>query len=99
MAALGREWTPPLLRCAHEQRGVATVPSSGRQALASDAVATQSKGTCPLEPNAASDRPLAASCARVSSLSSAPTWRYHLREEPDAGNPLVRIRGGGYEQS
>src|SRR2546422_5666252 len=22
-------------------------------------------------------------------------WRHHLRQEPDAGNPLVRIRGGG----
>ena len=23
--------------------------------------------------------------------------RYHLRQEPDAGNPPVRIRGGGRE--
>jgi hypothetical protein len=23
--------------------------------------------------------------------------RCHLRQEPDAGNPLVRIRGGGHE--
>jgi len=26
-------------------------------------------------------------------------WRCYLRQEPDAGNPLVRIRGGGHEQS
>jgi hypothetical protein len=25
--------------------------------------------------------------------------RHYLRQEPDAGNPLVRIRGGGHEQS
>jgi len=27
----------------------------------------------------------------------APHGRYHLRQEPDAGNPPVRIRGGGHE--
>ena len=26
------------------------------------------------------------------------TWRHHLRQEPDAGKPLVRICGGGYGQ-
>src|SRR5262245_12076490 len=26
------------------------------------------------------------------------TWRHHLRWEPDAGNPLVRICGGGAQQ-
>ena len=36
---------------------------------------------------------------RLSSLSPAPPGRHHLRQEPDAGNPLVRIRGGGYGQS
>jgi len=34
----------------------------------------------------------------VSSLSPAPPWRHHLRQEPDAGNLLVRIRGGGAGQ-
>ena len=29
--------------------------------------------------------------------SNAPPRRHHLRQEPDAGIPLVRIRGGGYE--
>src|SRR6202023_1815953 len=42
---------------------------------------------------------LAASAYRLSSLSSAPHGRHYLRQEPDAGNPLVRIRGGGCEQS
>jgi RNA-directed DNA polymerase len=31
----------------------------------------------------------------LSSLSLAPPGCYYLRQEPDAGNPLVRIRGGG----
>ena len=30
---------------------------------------------------------------------SAAHGRCHLRQEPDAGKPLVRIRGGGCEQS
>ena len=33
----------------------------------------------------------------LSSLSPEATWRCHLRQEPDAVMPLVRIRGGGYE--
>src|SRR5579864_6885187 len=36
---------------------------------------------------------------RLPSLSSAAHGRRHLRQEPDAGKPLVRIRGGGCEQS
>jgi hypothetical protein len=31
-----------------------------------------------------------------SSLSPAATWGHHLRQEPDAGMPLVRICGGGH---
>src|SRR2546428_2065941 len=44
-------------------------------------------------------RAVAAPCAHLSSLSPEATWRPHLRQEPDAVIPLVRIRGGGYEQS
>ena len=43
--------------------------------------------------------PLAASAYCLSSLPLAPHGRCYLRQEPDAGNPLVRIRGGGHEQS
>jgi hypothetical protein len=35
----------------------------------------------------------------LSSLVAAPSWRHHLRPEPDAGMPLARIPAGGYEQS
>src|SRR2546428_11589170 len=44
-------------------------------------------------------RAVADPCAHLSSLSPEATWRHHLRQEPDAVIPLVRIRGGGYEQS
>ena len=37
-------------------------------------------------------------CPRLSSLSPEATWRHHLRQEPDAVIPLVRICGGGYGQ-
>ena len=40
-----------------------------------------------------------ASGTYLSSLSLAPFARYYLRQEPYGGNPLVRIRAGGTEQS
>jgi RNA-directed DNA polymerase len=46
---------------------------------------------------AAPHRSLAATAFRLSSLSPAPYGRRYLRQEPDAGNPPVRIRGGGCE--
>ena len=46
----------------------------------------------------AAHRPLAAPCPHLSPLSPQATWRYHLRQEPDAGKPLVRICGGGRGQ-
>ncbi len=36
-----------------------------------------------------------ASLRRALAVPPAATWRHHLRQEPDAGNPLVRICGGG----
>ena len=62
-------------------------------------VASQSERPRPLGSHAASHHSLAACAYRLSSLSLAPHGRYSLRQEPDAGNPLVRIRGGGHEQS
>src|SRR6266851_6182495 len=48
---------------------------------------------------AAPHHSLAAYAYHLSSLSPATHGRPHLRQEPDAGIPLVRIRGGGYERS
>ena len=68
-------------------------------ALASRTVAAQPERPRPLGSYAASHHALAASACCLSSLSSAAHGRCYLRQEPDAGNPLVRIRGGGHEQS
>src|ERR1700682_3825598 len=48
---------------------------------------------------AAPHHSLAAFAFCLSSLSSVAHGRHYLRQEPDAGKPLVRIRGGGQEQS
>jgi hypothetical protein len=42
---------------------------------------------------------LVAQAPHLSSVSTAPPRRHHLRQEPDAVIPLVRIRAGGREQS
>src|SRR6267154_1036584 len=74
-----------------------SVPS--RLALASLVVAAEPERPRPLRPHAAPHHSPAASAFCLSSLSFAAHGRHHLRQEPDAGNPLVRIRGGGHEQS
>src|SRR6058998_170072 len=99
MAASGCEWAHSLLRGAHEQLGDRHVPVPGRLALAPRAGAAQSYRARLLGADAPARRAVAAPCAHLSSLSPEATWRRHLRQEPDAVIPLVRIRGGGYEQS
>src|ERR1700688_5207495 len=98
MAASGGAWTHPLLRSAPEPKRAVDLSVPSRAALASRAVAAQPERTRPLGSHAASHHPLAAPAFCLSSLSLAPHGRRHLRQEPDAGNPLVRIRGGGPEQ-
>src|SRR5881409_464751 len=88
-----------LLRGAHEQLGDRHVSVPGGLALAPRARAAQSHRVRLLGADAPAHRAVAAPCARMSSLSPEATWRRHLRQEPDAVMPLVRIRGGGYEQS
>jgi len=51
-----------------------------------------------LGPDEAAHRPMAAARPPMSSLPAQATWRHHLRWEPDAGNPLVRICGGGAQR-
>src|SRR2546426_8617292 len=99
MAASGCEWAHSLLRSAHEQFGDRHVPVPGRLALAPRAGAAQSYRAHLLGADAPARRAVAAPCAHLSSLSPEATWRPHLMQEPDAVIPLVRIRGGGYEQS
>src|SRR5215831_11293541 len=99
MAASGGAWTRPLLRSAHEPTGAVSLSVPSGTALVSRAVAAQPEWTPALGPHAASHHPLAAYAYRLSSLSSPPHGRHHLRQEPDAVVPLVRIRGGGCERS
>src|SRR5712671_1945888 len=99
MAASGGAWTHPLLRGAHEPTGVVSLSVPSGTALASRAVAAQPDRPRPLGSHAAPYHPLAATAFCLSSLSPASHGRHHLRQEPDAGIPLVRIRGGGYERS
>src|SRR5271167_2942660 len=99
MAASGGAWTPPILRGAHEPTGAVDLSVPSRAALASRAVATKPEWPRTLGSYAAPHQPLVASAYCLSSLSPAPHGRYYLRQEPDAVVPLVRICGGGREQS
>src|SRR6266478_10158727 len=99
MAASSGAWTHPLLRRAHEPTGVVSLSVPSGAALASHAFAAQPQRPRALGSHAAPHHSLAACAYRLSSLSPAPHGRHHLRQEPDAVAPLVRIRGGGCEQS
>src|SRR5882762_1704355 len=99
VAAGGCRWTLSILRSAHESTGADDFSIPSRLALASLAVAAEPERPRPLGSHAASHHSLVAFAFCLSSLSSAAHGRCYLRQEPDAGNPLVRIRGGGHEQS
>src|SRR5271167_243757 len=66
--------------------------------MAADAIAAQ-PATDALGAGATYLQALVAQAPHLSSLSAAPPRRHHLRQEPDAVIPLVRIRGGGRAQS
>src|SRR5437879_2803672 len=99
VAAGGSGWTLSLLRSAHEPTGAGAFSLPSGLALASLVVAAEPEWPCPLGPYAAPDHSLAAFAFGLSSLSFAAHGRCYLKQEPDAGNPPVRIRGGGCEQS
>src|SRR2546425_2912083 len=85
-----------VLRGAHERPGVVYVLLPGWAPLVPYASATEPDRPHHLGADAAAHSALAASAAHLSSVSPEATWRCHLRQEPDAGIPQVRIRGGGY---
>src|SRR5260370_40283589 len=89
----------PVLRIALELNRAVDLSVPSGTAVASRAVAAQSERSRTLGSHAAPHQPLAAGAYRLSSLSPAPHGRRYLRQEPDAVVPLVRIRGGGCEQS
>ena len=92
----GRRRTRPLLRRADEQPGAAHVSVPGRPALASHALGGASQNGIAYLGRGCSGSSTAG-CRRPASVIRIPAspWRHHLRQEPDAGNPLVRICGGG----
>jgi len=96
VAAISRWWTRPLLRRAHEQSSPVCFPPRGRPTLASRAWSAQPERPSALGAHAAAHRPMVTSGPHLPPLSPEATWRHYLRQEPDAGNPLVRIRGGGH---
>src|SRR5260370_23366211 len=99
MAASGGAGTHPVLRSAPEPKRAVDLSVPSGAAVASRAVAAQSERSRTLGSHAAPHHSLAACAFCLSSLSPAPHGRRYLRQEPDAVVPLVRIRGGGCEQS
>src|SRR5205809_7953215 len=99
MAARGRGRASAVLRGAHESARAVHILFSGGATLVAHAAATEPDRSYHLGADAAAHSVLAASGAHYSSLAPEATWRCHLRQEPDAVIPHVRIRGGGYEQS
>jgi hypothetical protein len=95
MVAVGGEWTHPLLRSAHEQPSAVNVPIQGRLALASGAVASQPKRPRILGSDAALDRSLASSCARISSFSSAPHGRHYGTIGPSDFQSIADVEDHG----
>src|SRR5579875_2225925 len=69
------------------------------QSLASRSHAAKSEGAHAVGADATAHPPLASSGPYLPSLSFAPSARHHLRQEPYAGNPPVRICPGGTERS
>jgi hypothetical protein len=80
--------------CGAAREGGVEALTRERLALASLFVAAKPDRPRPLGSYAAPHHSLAAFAVCLSSLSLAPHGRCHLRQEPDAGEPPVRIRGG-----
>src|SRR5467141_3092198 len=99
MAASGGTWAHSVLRRAPEPKRAVDLSVPSGAALAPRVVAAQPEWPRPLGSHAAPHHSLAARAYRRSSLSPAPHGCRHLRQEPDAVVLLVRIRGGGHEQS
>jgi hypothetical protein len=99
LSALGR-WGPrAVLRGPHEREQHWRLPDGYRLALVAGLEAPQPDASSGVGPDEAIHRPVASTRSHLSSLSPRALRRCHPRQEPDAVMPLVRICGGGYEQS
>ena len=94
----GGRWAHSILRSANQSTRLASFPLRCGRPLASRPVSTPPDGACSLATNEATHQLLATSGPHLSSLSFVPGARHYLRQEPDAGNPLVRICAGGTKQ-
>ena len=89
----------PILRSTGESICAGSLSFHREQPLAPRLATPESERSRAVGTNATTHPPLAASGPYLPSLSFAPSARHYLRQEPYAGNPLVRIRAGGTEQS
>src|SRR5580658_9805063 len=92
-------WAHPLLRSAGQPVRSGPLSLHGQSPLATRARTAEPEGTRPVGAYATTHPPMASSGPYLPSLSLAPSARHHLRQEPDAGNPPVRICAGGTEKS
>src|SRR5207247_8773786 len=89
---------PEVLRGANEQAGAVHVLFPGRVGLVPRPEAAQPDCPAHLGADAAAHSALAPTSAHHSPVSLEAAGRCHLRQEPDAVMPHVRICGGGYGQ-
>jgi hypothetical protein len=89
----------PILRSTGQPVRSGSLSFHREQPLAPRPQTTEPERSPSLGTNATAHPPLAASGPYLPSLSLAPSARHDLRQEPYAGNSLVRIRAGGTEQS
>ena len=88
----------PILRSSGESVCSVPLPLHGQSLLAPRSRTAKPEWARPVGANATTHPSLASSGPYLPSLSFAPSARHHLRQEPDAGNPLVRICAGGTEK-
>jgi RNA-directed DNA polymerase len=100
LSAVGRFWTRPLLRRAHERPGNKRLPPCRWLALAPCPQTAQPERSpaAPVGPDETHHRPVASARSYLASISPRPARRHDPRQEPDAVIPHVRICGGGRGQ-
>src|SRR5579872_277477 len=97
MVEVRGERASPILRSAGQPARSYSLSFHGDELLASCSEQAKPAWSRQVGANETAHPPLASSGPHLSPLSIAPFARHHLRQEPDAGNPPVRICAGGTE--
>ena len=84
----------PILRSSGKSVCSGSLPSHGKSPLVSRSHAAKPEGARAVGTDATAHPKMASSGPCLPSLAFAPSARHHLRQEPDAGNPPVRICPG-----